>query len=109
MLHYVTRSSSLASTSALRHYQRCTFASFVNDSPIRALHNDEPHSKHELPHPIWNLKEIEKVEATHVAPKGAVDKLAYFAVQFTRKCFDLFTGYSFGIKGESMNMISLCY
>ena len=79
---------------------KLNFGNIQPQSPVKALINDEPHSNHSLPHPVWNLKEIEKVEITHVAPKDNIDKIAYYSVQFVRKWFDLVTGYSFGIKGE---------
>ena len=49
-----------------------------------------------LPHPIWSEEEVQSVEIKHREPKGISDKLAYFAVQFLRKTFDLASGYTIG-------------
>lgn len=54
------------------------------------------HSDHSLPHPIWNLAEIERVEQTHYPPKGFSDRAAYYSVQALRQSFDILSGYKFG-------------
>ena len=79
----------------------CRFLSNVNViTPIAPPITPEPHSKHELPHRIWDLKEIQQIPATHVEPKKLSDKLAFYTVQGVRLAFDLFTGYALGIRGE---------
>jgi muramoyltetrapeptide carboxypeptidase LdcA involved in peptidoglycan recycling len=49
-----------------------------------------------LPHPIWNPKELNNVEITHVKPSKIIDKLAYGSVQTLRFLFDVFSGYYWG-------------
>lgn len=49
-----------------------------------------------LPHPIWSEEEVKTVEIKHKSPKGISDNLAYYAVQFMRKTFDLASGYTIG-------------
>lgn len=45
------------------------------------------------PHPVWDLKDSEKIDFTHHAPKKFSDKYAYYTVQFLRWCFDKVTFY----------------
>ncbi|KAF4725613.1 hypothetical protein FOZ63_025369 [Perkinsus olseni] len=58
--------------------------------------SDTAHSNHSLPHPIWNLTEIEQVEQTHYPPRGFSDRAAYYTVQALRHTFDTLSGYKFG-------------
>jgi len=49
-----------------------------------------------LEHPIWSSEEVSSVRITHLDPNGTVDRLAYGAVWFLRRSFDLFSGYKRG-------------
>lgn len=55
-----------------------------------------------FPHPIWNLKDAEKVEITHFEPKTIRDKFAYFAMRILRTSFDKLSGYKPGEMNESL-------
>ncbi|KAF4658357.1 hypothetical protein FOL47_008012 [Perkinsus chesapeaki] len=57
---------------------------------------EEVHSDHSLPHPIWELSEIEDIEQTHYPPKNFTDRAAYYSVQTLRQTFDTLSGYKFG-------------
>jgi hypothetical protein len=54
------------------------------------------------PHPIWNMKDAEKVEITHVPPKTLKDNFAWFLVRILRLGFDLFSGYQKGKMTENL-------
>ena len=47
-----------------------------------------------LAHHIWNAKEAENIEITHVQPKGVRDWIAYSIVKMARLSFDLVSGYN---------------
>ena len=49
-----------------------------------------------LPHPIWSEEEVESVQITHKKPRYISDRLAYYAIQFLRKTFDIGSGYTIG-------------
>lgn len=57
-------------------------------------------STYRAPHPIWNMKDAEKVEVTHVSPKTFGDKFAYYNMKFLRMSFDLLSGYRPGRMNE---------
>jgi len=46
-----------------------------------------------FPHPIWNLKDAEKVEITHTIPKSLKDRTALTIVKLLRRYFDFISGY----------------
>jgi len=51
-----------------------------------------------LSHPIWSQDEVLNVKVTHVDPQYISSRFAYWSVQFIRKSFDWFTGYSHDAK-----------
>jgi demethoxyubiquinone hydroxylase (CLK1/Coq7/Cat5 family) len=55
-----------------------------------------------FPHPVWNLKDAEKVEISHYQPKTIRDKIAYFTMKIMRTSFDKITGYKPGQMSESL-------
>lgn len=59
---------------------------------------------HKAPHPVWEMKEAEKVKITHVKPINARDKLAFYMMKGLRKTFDYFTRYKPGQMNEEMYM-----
>jgi demethoxyubiquinone hydroxylase (CLK1/Coq7/Cat5 family) len=59
---------------------------------------------HRAPHPVWEMKEAEKVKITHVEPMKARDKVAFFMMKGLRKTFDYFTRYKPGQMNEAMYM-----
>ncbi|CAI5757364.1 unnamed protein product [Candida verbasci] len=59
-----------------------------------ALQDDTKFITHPLyPHPVWTLKECEKVGITHREPRTIGDKISYYGTQYCRGLFDIFTGY----------------
>lgn len=55
-----------------------------------------------FPHAVWNLKDAEKVEITHVKPKTVRDKIAYYTLRAIRYSFDKISGYKPGKMNESL-------
>jgi len=51
-------------------------------------------TSYRMAHPVYKLEDITNVKYTHTAPKTIKDKLAYYAVQATRRSFDIVTGYN---------------
>eukprot|EP00347_Sterkiella_histriomuscorum_P006841 403351227 len=49
---------------------------------------------HLMPHPIYQLKDIEKLNFTHRKPADFTDRLALTTVKNFRRLFDLLTGYN---------------
>ena len=59
-------------------------------------------TSYRAPHPIWNLKDAENVEVSHLKPNTIKDYLACGLVKFFRKSFDFFTYYNPGKMNEKM-------
>jgi hypothetical protein len=53
------------------------------------------------PHPVWEMKEAEKVKFTHLQPKTVRDRIAYYMMKALRKTFDVVTQYKPGQMNES--------
>ena len=47
-----------------------------------------------MAHPVYQQKDIEGIKVTHRDTEGIKDKIAYGAVQMTRRGFDLVSGYN---------------
>ena len=47
-----------------------------------------------MAHPVYSMKDIEKVEVTHRDTKGIKDRIAYWSVQIARGSVDRITGYN---------------
>jgi hypothetical protein len=60
-----------------------------------------------LPHPIWQNEYIWRIEKTHLAPNGVLDKLAHLVVSAMKFNFDWMSGWMFGQKtrAKALNRI----
>jgi hypothetical protein len=58
-------------------------------------------NSYRAPHQVWELKDAEKVEITHFAPKTIRDRIAFLMMKGLRKSFDFFTQYQPGKMNES--------
>lgn len=52
------------------------------------------------PHPIWNMKYAENIDATERTPETKRDKVASYLFKFFQYSFDKFTGYNAGKMNE---------
>lgn len=64
-------------------------------------------SHHTMAHPTYEIKDIEKISATHRIPEGVRDRLAFYAVKAIRTGFDLASGYN-EKQMASKNWINRC-
>lgn len=55
-----------------------------------------------FPHPVWNLKDAEKVAITHFEPKTIKDKIALNTIKAIRYIFDKISGYRPDNMNESL-------
>lgn len=60
-----------------------------------------------MPHPTYDLKDIQHIAVTHKKPEGFRDWLAQKSVRTLRKSFDLVTGYNDN-RMESHKWINRC-
>jgi hypothetical protein len=74
------------------------FSSWTPDVPKHMILLDK--STHRLAHPIWDIKEAEKVKVTHREPRDITDRVAYIIMRFFRTTFDFFSGYKPGMMTE---------
>jgi demethoxyubiquinone hydroxylase (CLK1/Coq7/Cat5 family) len=64
-------------------------------------------SSSRLAHPLWSLKDAEKVEISHYEPKAIRDRVAYALVKGLRSLFDFLTKYKEGHTDE-YNYLKRC-
>lgn len=58
-------------------------------------------------HPVWDVKDVERVVINHKPTKGIVDAVAFGLVKLCRWSFDTFSGYRFG-KVTERKVINRC-
>eukprot|EP00730_Choanoeca_flexa_P015626 TRINITY_DN7217_c0_g1_i3.p1 TRINITY_DN7217_c0_g1~~TRINITY_DN7217_c0_g1_i3.p1 ORF type:complete len:172 (+),score=10.70 TRINITY_DN7217_c0_g1_i3:158-673(+) len=116
MLPSLARSSTVLSTRKLHHQQPLAHA-LPSDhmdpdrkAPIRHFrYSSQQHPLYErtdkdgkpvwvnpINNKVWSEEEVLSVKVTHLEPKDAADKAAYYAIKAIRFGFDIFSGYSFG-------------
>jgi len=75
-----------------------SFGEWKPNVPKYELRYDE--GAYDMPHPIWDMKSAENVEQTHYEPKDFGDRIAWGQALWTRKFFDIVSGYKHGQVNE---------